>query len=281
MWQAVLLDGGVEVDAGSRHADEPVRKTLAWVAWIHSFLRRPLENGPDLRLEAALVAPGALPQALLGGVGQFSDHTLAIRAPRVTGSSVDITAIARSRQARSRRALRGRKCCTLRSIRSALAGRTLWTVFLLSVTLALPGGLPGEPPPPSHPRTATKESRHVQCWRRAMRGSHQQCPRRGQPPQRREVVRPEDPRRQGALGAERAQARFSRAKAHRAAGRGCRGVPRARGGADRGAGARGRAPVRARAAGRLRGLAARARRAARGRAVRRTTTLPAAASGSP
>jgi hypothetical protein len=31
----------------------------------HDFLRRPLENRPDLRLEAALVANRALPEALL------------------------------------------------------------------------------------------------------------------------------------------------------------------------------------------------------------------------
>ena len=105
---------------------------------------------------------------------------LAIRAPRVTGSSVDITAIARSRQARSRRALRGRKCCTLRGIRSALAGGTLWTIFLLSVRLPFLEACPASPRF-SHPRPASKESRHVQCRRRAMRGSHQQCPRRGQP----------------------------------------------------------------------------------------------------
>ena len=60
-------------------------KRSAWVAWTHSFLRRPLENGPDLRLEAALVAHGALPQALLGGVGQFSDDNAGHSRPSRDG----------------------------------------------------------------------------------------------------------------------------------------------------------------------------------------------------
>jgi hypothetical protein len=68
--RAVLGDRLVEVDAGSRHADEPVRKSLAAITGANGFLRRPLENRPDLGRERALVANGALPQALLGGIGQ-------------------------------------------------------------------------------------------------------------------------------------------------------------------------------------------------------------------
>ena len=48
----------------------------------HDFLRCPLENGPDLRLEAALVADGALPEAFLGGVGSSLRTTmLAVHGP--------------------------------------------------------------------------------------------------------------------------------------------------------------------------------------------------------
>ena len=68
---------------------------------IHSFaVAAPLENGPDLRLEAALLRTARC-RRRSGGVGQFSDASWPF-APRVTGSSVDITAIARSGQARFR-----------------------------------------------------------------------------------------------------------------------------------------------------------------------------------
>ena len=64
----------------------------------------------------------------------------------------------------------------------------------------------------------------------AARGrSRQQCARRGEPQERREIARAEDARRQGALGAECAEARDARAAASRAARRGCRRVRRARG----------------------------------------------------
>ncbi len=67
----------------------------------------------------------------------------------------------------------------------------------------------------------------------------QQCARRGEPEERREVARAEDRGRQGARRAECAQARHARAEVCRAAGRGCRRVRRPPGGAGRGAGAGG------------------------------------------
>ena len=75
-----------------------------------------------------------------------------------------------------------------------------------------------------------------------------QCPRRDQPPERREIARAEDARGQGALGAECAEARHAGAEVSRAAGRGCRRVRGARGGAGRGVGAGRRAADGARAA---------------------------------
>jgi len=103
----------------------------------------------------------------------------------------------------------------------------------------------------------------------AARGrSREQCPRRGQPEERREVARAEDARRQGAVIAECPEARPARSKAHGVAGRGRRRVRGARGGADRRVRARGRPAGHARGADRARRLAARARRADRGRGVR-------------
>jgi hypothetical protein len=63
MGRAVLGDRGVKVDAGTRHADEPVPKALPDVVRADGLLRRPLKNCPDLRLEPAVAAgPRALPE---------------------------------------------------------------------------------------------------------------------------------------------------------------------------------------------------------------------------
>jgi hypothetical protein len=70
--------------------------------------------------------------------------------------------------------------------------------------------LPRKPPGPAPTHLQPRNPRHVQRRCRAARGRlAQPCPRRGQPQERRQVARPENPGRQGALGAERAQARVS------------------------------------------------------------------------
>jgi hypothetical protein len=94
-----------------------------------------------------------------------------------------------------------------------------------------------------------------------------QCSRPSQSQERREVVRADDARRQGARDAERAQARAQGAKAPRSAGRGHRRVGSARGRHDRGV-APVSAPERARAPRRDRRLEACPGRPPRGRAVR-------------
>ena len=110
--------------------------------------------------------------------------------------------------------------------------------------------------------------RGARTARQPRRHPGEQCPRRSQPQERREVARAQDPRGQGALGAKCAEARHARLEIRRAAGRGWRRVSGARERAVRGAGSGRRPAARARAPGRDRRLAPCPRRPHGGRAVR-------------
>jgi hypothetical protein len=124
--------------------------------------------------------------------------------------------------------------------------------------------------PSSILRDPSKDLRHAQHrWRRARRGSpRHERPGAGQPSQRGQVARPQDRGRQGALLAERAEARPARAEGRRPSRGGCAGLRGAGGGARGGAGTGGRPADAPRAPRRRRRLAPGARGADGGRAVR-------------
>jgi hypothetical protein len=117
----------------------------------------------------------------------------------------------------------------------------------------------------SSPKAAPARQHRTPCH---AGGALEPRPRRGEPAQRRQLVRPQNAGRQGVLLPKRSEARLAGTKI-----RGCRRrepqrIRGARGGAGGRVGAGGHAPVRARRAHRPRRLAARAGRADRGRAVR-------------
>ena len=72
----MLVNRGIEVDARSGHADEPVGERFRFGVRDRGLLSRPLQDGAHLRPQAPPVPRRALPQALLGRLGQsMNDQT--------------------------------------------------------------------------------------------------------------------------------------------------------------------------------------------------------------